>query len=99
MNMGAAAGDGLVSFGRIHPDKGTAEAIAIAHASGRRLVIGGIIQDARYFEEQVEPHIDGDRVTYVGPVGSADRAEVFPPALTACTSTAIVEPTSAGTSW
>ena len=66
-----------MSFGRIHPDKGTAEAIAIASASGRRLVICGIVQDDRYFAEQVEPHIDGDRVTYLGPVGSADRAEVL----------------------
>jgi len=70
-------GDGLVSFGRIHPDKGTAEAIAIASASGRRLVICGIVQDDRYFAEQVEPHIDGDRVTYLGPVGSAGRADVL----------------------
>jgi glycosyltransferase involved in cell wall biosynthesis len=36
-----------------------------------------IVQDDRYFAEQVEPHIDGDRVTYLGPVGSADRAEVL----------------------
>jgi glycosyltransferase involved in cell wall biosynthesis len=66
-----------VSFGRIHPDKGTADAIAIAHASGRRLVICGVVQDDRYFAEQVEPHIDGDRVTYLGPVGSAERADVL----------------------
>jgi glycosyltransferase involved in cell wall biosynthesis len=73
----ATAGDGLVSFGRIHPDKGTAEAITIARASGRRLVICGIVQDDRYFAERVEPHIDGDRVTYLGPVGAAARAEVL----------------------
>ena len=30
--------------------------------AGRRLVICGIVQDERYFAEQVEPHIDGDRV-------------------------------------
>ena len=42
-------GDALVAFGRIHPDKGTAEAIEIARRAGRRLVICGIVQDAEYF--------------------------------------------------
>ena len=73
----AAPGPDLVAFGRIHPDKGTADAIAIARRAGRRLVICGIVQDARYFAEQVEPHIDGDRVVYRGSVGPQERAEVL----------------------
>jgi glycosyltransferase involved in cell wall biosynthesis len=73
----AAGGPGLVAFGRIHPDKGTAEAIAIARRAGRRLVICGIVQDAAYFREQVEPHVDGDRVSYLGSVGPERRAAVL----------------------
>jgi glycosyltransferase involved in cell wall biosynthesis len=73
----SSCGDALVAFGRIHPDKGTATAIEIARRSGRRLVLCGIIQDARYFREQVEPHIDGDRVVYLGSVGPERRAEVL----------------------
>ena len=72
-----AGGDSLVSFGRIHPDKGTADAIEIAARAGRRLVICGIVQDERYFREQVEPHVDGDRVTYLGSIGPEQRAEVL----------------------
>ena len=70
-------GDDLVVFGRIHPDKGIADAIEIAARAGRRLVICGIVQDAAYFAERVEPHIDGDRVVYRGSVGPAERAEVL----------------------
>jgi glycosyltransferase involved in cell wall biosynthesis len=73
----ATAGDALVVFGRIHPDKGTAQAIAIARAAGRPLVICGIVQDARYFAEEVGPHLDGDRVVYLGSVGPDDRAAVL----------------------
>jgi glycosyltransferase involved in cell wall biosynthesis len=73
----ATAGEDLAVFGRIHPDKGTAEAIAIARAAGRRLTICGIVQDARYFAELVEPHLDGDRVVYLGSVGPDDRAAVL----------------------
>jgi glycosyltransferase involved in cell wall biosynthesis len=71
------SGDELVVFGRIHPDKGTAVAIDIARRAGRRLNICGIVQDPRYFREQVAPHIDGDRVRYFGSVGPAQRAEVL----------------------
>jgi glycosyltransferase involved in cell wall biosynthesis len=71
------AGDDLVVFGRVHPDKGTAAAIAIARAARRRLVICGIVQDERYFAEEVEPHIDGDEVVFLGSVGPQQRAEVL----------------------
>ena len=39
--LSTVAGDSLVAFGRIHPDKGTAQAIEIARRAGRRLVICG----------------------------------------------------------
>jgi glycosyltransferase involved in cell wall biosynthesis len=73
----AVSGEKLVVFGRIHPDKGTAAAIEIARRAGRRLVICGIVQDERYFREEVQPHIDGDRVCYLGSVGPSQRAEVL----------------------
>ncbi len=63
----------LLFFGRIHPHKGTAAAIAVAARVGLPLVIAGIIQDQRYFDEQVAPHIDGDRVRFLGPVGPDAR--------------------------
>ncbi|UQU66706.1 glycosyltransferase family 4 protein [Couchioplanes caeruleus] len=73
----AAGGEDLVCFGRIHPDKGTHAAIEIARRAGRRLTLCGIVQDEAYFRERVEPHIDGDRVTYLGSVGPGDRARVL----------------------
>lgn len=71
------AGDALAVFGRIHPDKGTADAVEIARRCGRRLVICGIVQDAEYFAQQVEPSVDDDRVVYLGSVGPDARAEVL----------------------
>lgn len=73
---GDPSGD-LVVFGRIHPDKGTAAAIAIARACGRRLLICGIVQDRAYFDDEVAPHVDGDAVRYLGSVGPDRRAEVL----------------------
>ena len=73
----AAGGSDLVAFGRIHPDKGTAQAIEIAKRAGRRLTLCGIVQDAVYFHEQVEPHIDGDKVRYLGSIGPSQRADVL----------------------
>jgi glycosyltransferase involved in cell wall biosynthesis len=73
----AVPSDALVAFGRIHPDKGTADAIRIARAAGRKLVICGIVQDQGYFRDEIEPHLDGDRVSYLGSVGPEDRAAVL----------------------
>jgi glycosyltransferase involved in cell wall biosynthesis len=70
-------GDYLLFFGRIHPEKGTAEAIDVAERAGRPLTIAGIIQDRDYFERLVEPRIDGERVSYVGPVGPDRRGDLL----------------------
>ena len=67
----------LAFFGRIHPDKGTAVAIEVAARAGLPLVIAGIIQDQAYFDRFVAPHVDGERVSYLGPVGPAGRQQVL----------------------
>lgn len=67
----------LLFFGRIHADKGAAEAIEVARRSGRRLVIAGIIQDQDYYRREVEPWLDQDRIRYIGPVGPAERDDVL----------------------
>jgi glycosyltransferase involved in cell wall biosynthesis len=72
-----APGEHLLFFGRIHPDKGTAHAIAVARRCGRRLDIAGIVQDEEYFRTEVAPHIDGEHVRYLGAVDAAGRAEVL----------------------
>lgn len=70
-------GRALVAFGRIHPDKGTADAIEIARRAGRQLLICGPVHDERYHEERVLPHVDGEQVCYLGNVGPADRARIL----------------------
>jgi len=73
-SVDAEPGAHLLSFGRIHPDKGTAHAIEVAQRTGRRLDIAGIIQDHDYFRDQVEPHIDGDQIRFLGPIDTSHRA-------------------------
>ncbi len=73
----AKGSDDLLFFGRIHPDKGAAEAIATARRTGRRLLLAGIVQDTGYHEREVAPHIDGNTVIYDGPVGGDDRVRTL----------------------
>jgi glycosyltransferase involved in cell wall biosynthesis len=68
----ADGGDDLLFFGRMHPDKGAAEAVAVARATGRRLNLYGIVQDQGYFERDVVPYLD-DRIVYHGAVGGEAR--------------------------
>jgi glycosyltransferase involved in cell wall biosynthesis len=74
-------GDYLVFLGRFHPEKGTHLAIEIAQRAGVRLKIAAIPQDERYFREQVAPHIDGDRVQFLGAVERESRNELLSNAL------------------
>ncbi len=67
----------LLFFGRIHPDKGTVEAIDVALDSGMPLVIAGIVQDQRYFDERVAPRVDGEQVSFVGAVSAQERSELL----------------------
>jgi glycosyltransferase involved in cell wall biosynthesis len=73
----ATGGEDLVVLGRIHPDKGTADAIEIANQAGRRLKIAGPIQDLAYYEERVAPFIDDDKVRYLGSVGPEQRSDLL----------------------
>ena len=71
--VGNGGGGYLLFLGRIHPDKGAHTAIDVARRAGMPLVMAGIVQDEGYFHELVEPHIDGERVRFLGPVGPAER--------------------------
>jgi len=70
-------GDDLIFLGRIHPDKGVHLAIETAKLSGRRLIIAGLIQDRAYFRDQIEPLIDGNQISYIGPVGVPEKNALF----------------------
>ena len=74
-------GDYLVFLGRFHPEKGTHLAIEIAERAGVRLKIAAIPQDDAYFNERVAPHIDGDRVQFLGAVEREARDALLGEAL------------------
>ncbi len=74
------AGEQLLFFGRIHPDKGAADAIRVARAAGRSLVLAGIVQDRNYFEREVEPHLSAD-IRYVGAADPIQRDRLLGGAL------------------
>jgi len=68
--------DYLLYFGRIHHDKGCAEAIQIAQKSKRKLLIVGIIQDENYYREKVEPYLN-EQIQYIGHAGPEKRNELL----------------------
>lgn len=69
--------DYLLFFGRIHPDKGAADAIQIAKACGKKLILAGIVQDQDYYRDQVEPHLNDTDTIFVGSVGPAERNQLL----------------------
>ena len=73
--------DYLLFFGRIHPEKGTREAITVARQCKKKLIIAGLIQDTDYFNTHVLPFINNKEVVYAGNCGPAQRNALLGKAL------------------
>ena len=69
----------LLYLSRISPEKGAHLAIEIAALANRRLIIAGNIDrvDRDYFEQKVRPHVDGERIHYVGEADSAMKRRLL----------------------
>lgn len=66
----------LLYAGRISPEKGVEDALAIAERAGKRLVLVGGVYDTSYFDRVVAPRLAalGDRAEYLG---ALDRERVW----------------------
>jgi len=69
--------DYLLFFGRIHHDKGAREALEIARACNKKLILAGIIQDEAYYHQYVEPQLDNYNAVYVGAAGPLQRNQLL----------------------
>lgn len=69
----------LAFVGRISPEKGPIEAIQIARASGLPLKMAGKIDavDRIFYQEQVEPLIDGEQIQYLGEVSHEEKVALL----------------------
>src|SRR4051812_23841403 len=69
----------LLWVGRMNDDKGPQRAIAAARDADLPIVLAGPIQPGqeKFFSREVEPHIDDDRVRYVGEIGGDDKTALF----------------------
>ena len=71
--------DYVLWIGRMAPVKGAHRAIEAARLADTRLVLAGPVQAGQeaYFHEQIEPHIDGHRVRYVGEVTGTAKQQLY----------------------
>jgi glycosyltransferase involved in cell wall biosynthesis len=71
--------DFLLWVGRMDPGKGAHRAIAVARRCDRPLLLAGPVQPGQddYFRSEVEPHVDGRRICFLGEVRGALRSELF----------------------
>ncbi len=69
----------LLWVGRMTKEKGPHRAIAAARSAGVPLILAGPVQPGQesFFRREVEPHIDGTTVQYVGEIGGARKRRLF----------------------
>jgi len=66
-------------IGRMSPVKGPHRAIAAAREAGVPLVLAGPVQPGQeeFFATEVEPHVDGEAVRYIGEAGAGRKRELY----------------------
>lgn len=66
----------LAFMGRISPEKGTEQAIRIAHCCGLPLKIAAKVDklDGEYFEKQIRPLLNAPTVEFIGEIGDAEKS-------------------------
>ncbi len=69
-----ANGDYLVFSGRIHPNKGTKEAISVAKKTNSKILIMGNHGNDEYWKKEIEPEIDKKQIIYKG---FLDKKEMY----------------------
>jgi glycosyltransferase involved in cell wall biosynthesis len=71
--------DYLLWIGRMTEVKGPHRAIAAARAAGLPLILAGVIQPGQreFFDREIAPQIDGDRVRFIGEVAGEVKHELF----------------------
>ena len=71
----------LVFLGRLERCKGAHSAIEVARRLNRRLIIAGNLstlpEEREYFHSTIEPAIDGQLVSYIGPVDDRQKDELL----------------------
>ncbi len=77
--------DYLLVLARITPEKGQHLAIEVAARVGLPLVLAGKVAETdvgeRYYREQIVPHLDGQKVTYIPNVSGWEKARLLSRAL------------------
>jgi len=74
--------DFFVWLGRFSPEKGAHHAIQAAKQANVPLILAGIVDHSMkeaydYFRKEIEPHLDGTRIRYIGPVTTAKKIKLF----------------------
>lgn len=80
LTFNATPNSGQLAFiGRITPEKGISQAIAIAKLANKKLIIGAAIDPTKqgYYDEEIKPQIDGKNIIYLGEVSNAVRNDIL----------------------
>lgn len=67
----------LMFLGRIERIKGAHTAIKVAKATGHQLLLAGNVsplpEEQAYFKQEIEPHIDGEKIIYTGALNDEQK--------------------------
>ncbi|WP_371580453.1 glycosyltransferase family 4 protein [Streptomyces sp. NBC_01314] len=71
--------DYLLHMATLSERKGTADAVRVALATGRRLIIAGRVDptDRPFYDSYVAPYVDGDQIRMIGEVDGPEKVKLI----------------------
>jgi glycosyltransferase involved in cell wall biosynthesis len=69
-------GEYLLFVGRLHPEKGVAEAVEVAQKTGDELIIMGPPVTGEYWDKEVKPYL-GEKIRHIGVVSRKELYEYY----------------------
>jgi glycosyltransferase involved in cell wall biosynthesis len=63
-------------LGRIIKQKGVHHAVEVAKKTGKDLILAGPINDKKYFNAKIKPHLN-KHIRYIGPVGGSKKMDLL----------------------
>jgi glycosyltransferase involved in cell wall biosynthesis len=79
-DLSNGTGEYLVFLGRMNAKKNPLDAIRIASAVGLPIMLAGAPEtdlEQLYFDTEIKPHVDGQRVRYIGRVNTGGKRDLF----------------------
>ena len=69
--------DYVLYLGSMGANKNPGDAVKAAKKAGQKMIIGGRIKNKDYYDTEIAPHIDGERIKFIGEITKDEIIKIY----------------------